>query len=227
MQPYFYPYIGYFQLINYVDKFVVYDDVNFIKGGWINRNRILINGRPHFINAQLISASSNKLINEINLSPQPKWKKKLLKSIRQNYIKAPHFEEVFPVIQNGISRNSDSLSCYLRDCIFDILNLLEISTQITVSSSLYNNSDLSASERVMDICRKENAHSYVNAIGGRHLYNKKIFSTNGIELFFLRSKPIRYAHFTENFVPNLSIIDVLMHLGTKKTKAILTDFEII
>ena len=96
MQPYFLPYIGYWQLLNAVDKYVIYDDVNYIKGGWINRNRILINKEPKYFNVKLNGASPNKLINEVEVSNDNIWQKKLLKTIEENYKKAPFLKKFFP-----------------------------------------------------------------------------------------------------------------------------------
>ncbi|MDR6194877.1 WbqC family protein [Siphonobacter sp. SORGH_AS_0500] len=96
MQPYLFPYIGYFQLLNAVDKFVIYDDVAFINRGWINRNSILNNGKAQLFTVPLKEASQNKLIHEISIDTDQKWRDKLLKTIQQNYKKAPHFAAVFP-----------------------------------------------------------------------------------------------------------------------------------
>jgi len=210
MQPYFLPYIGYFQLINAVDKFIVLDDVCFINKGWINRNRILIKERPYLFTVPLNEASQNRLIKDIEIFDDGKWRKKLIRSIELNYTRAPFFNEAFPLVKKIILQNNKSISNFILKSILAINSFLEIKTSIVGSSSIYNNHHFKGEDRILDICKKEKASEYVNLIGGLDLYSKVKFNKEKIKIHFLRSKSIYYKQFLNDFIPSLSIIDVMM-----------------
>ncbi|MES2411555.1 MAG: WbqC family protein [Bacteroidota bacterium] len=229
MQPYLFPYIGYYQLVNAVDKFVVYDDVNFIKQGWINRNAILVNGKPNLFTVPLENQSSFSKINEtlINQKIYPLWKKKFLKTIEQNYNKAPFFQEVFPIIQSTFDIEAKNIAALAAKSLKTISNYIGITTVFEDSSTVYQNQNLSSQNRVLDICKKENTSVYINPIGGLELYSVKDFSENNITLHFLKSGNVSYKQFNPEFVPNLSIIDVLMFNDVNTIKEFLTNYELI
>lgn len=227
MQPYFFPYLGYFQLIEAVDRFVIYDDVNFIKGGWVNRNKILVNGQANTINVELLGASSNKNINEIEINHSPRWKKKLIKKIEQNYSKAPLFKQCFPMILESIDCQESNLAKYLANGIRNISQYLLIETIIVPSSEVYYNTHLKGTARVIDICKKENTKVYVNAIGGVQLYDKEYFSNEGLSLNFLKPTLATYPQLGSDFIPGLSIIDILMFNSKEKVKEMLNTFELV
>mgnify|MGYP003425980114 FL=1 len=210
MQPYFFPYIGYWQLINAVDKYVIYDDVNYIKGGWINRNRILINDKPSFINLKMNGSSPNKLIKEIHVSNDNRWKNKLLKSIELSYRKAPFFEMSFPIIEEIINHDEVNLSLYLENLIKRIAEYLEMNTEFVLSSNIEKDNSLKGQDKVIEICKSLGAKEYYNAIGGVELYSAENFNSYGIEMRFLRTGYIEYKQFKNDFSPDLSIIDVMM-----------------
>lgn len=212
MQPYFFPYIGYFQLINAVDKFVFYDDVNYIKQGWVNRNNILLQGQPFTFTIPLKNISSFSKINEIVISELPaNWINKLLATFRQAYTKAPYFPKVFPLIEDIITTcNHKVISLIAASSIEKVLAYLSISKDIIPSSVCYTNENLKASRRVIDICKKEAAGKYINAIGGVELYNCVDFKEAGIDLNFLQPVITPYNQFGNKFVGGLSIIDVMM-----------------
>lgn len=210
MQPYFFPYIGYFQLINEVDKFVFYDDVDFIKNGWINRNMILINGESKYLTVPCKKVSSNKLINSVEHALNQKRIKKLLKKIRFTYSNAPYFEGVFPVIEEVFLTETELISDLAIESIIKVTNYLEMECNFLKSSSDYDNEELNAADRLIDICEIENINHYVNLNGGRELYDKQYFLENKIKLTFLKPEIIEYQQFDHEFVPSLSIIDVLM-----------------
>jgi len=214
MQPYFFPYFGYFELIKSADKFVIYDDVNYIKKGWINRNRILISGEPKMFTMPLVNASQNRRINEILLSPQISlWKTKFLKTIELNYKRAPHFDETYALVSEIIDYKSESLSEFITNSIVNVAKHLDINSEFVISSSSYNNSQLKGQDRIIDICKKECASVYINAFGGRELYTRDVFLNNNVELRFMENKSLGYEQFSNEFVSNLSIIDVLMFNG--------------
>jgi hypothetical protein len=224
MQPYFFPYIGYWQLIASVDNFVIYDDVNYIKQGWINRNNIVANNSTYLISMQLIGASSFKLINEIKVGNNLT---KLLKTIEQTYRKSPYFENAFPVIQEIFINNEKNLAKFLMFSIKTICDYLEIKTNLMVSSELEKDNTLKAQNKIISICKSLQVKQYINAIGGRELYAKDAFSKEGIELLFIKSNAIEYRQFREQFVPNLSIIDILMFNDQSVVQSYLKQFEYI
>jgi hypothetical protein len=226
MQPYFLPYLGYFQLMAAVDKFVIYDDVNFIKGGWINRNRILLNGREHLFTVPLKGASPNRLINQIELVANTSWKRKLINTIGQAYGTAPYFEKVFPLIHKIIDHREQKLSTFLLRGLERIKAYLDIGTALVPTSSIYNNRHLKGEERVLDTCRQENANVYINAPGGRELYDAEHFRRNNVALRFLEPSLIKYRQCGAEFCPSLSIIDVLMFNSRDEVKAFLSEVEI-
>jgi len=226
MQPYFFPYLGYFQLAKAVDRFVFYDDVTFIKGGWIYRNRILINKIPAYWGVPMKGASSNKLINEIELDPNPLWKKKLLKTIEINYKKAPHFQEVFPLINHVINMKTEKLSAIARESVIQVAQYLDLKTKFITSSTRYNNQHLKAVERVIDICKQNNANIYINAKGGQSLYDKETFQQEDIQLQFISSQAIVYPQFSKDFMPALSIIDVLMFNTPQQVQTYLDQYDL-
>lgn len=230
MQPYFFPYIGYFQLVAAVNKFVIYDDVNFIKGGWINRNNVLINKKSNLFTVPLNKASSNTLINEtkINLKFYNIWKVKFLRSLEQSYKKSPYFTEVYNLIENVLEIKENNLISELAvNSIKNVSDYLQLETEISKASENYINKTKSGEERVLDICRIEKASQYINPIGGIELYSKNTFKENGIVLNFIKSKPIIYSQFDNNFSPWLSIIDVLMFNSIGEVNRMINQYELV
>lgn len=227
MQPYFFPYIGYWQLINAVDIYVIYDDVNFMKKGWINRNNILINGQPKLINLQMSKASQNKLINEIELLGNETYNAKLLKTIKASYKKAPYYEEVFPLIKNIIEQDEKNLAKFLTESMVEISKYLGIKTKFVMSSDIEKNNSLRGQDKIIETCKLLNADVYINSIGGRDLYLQKDFHSNGIKLKFLKANKIKYKQFNNEFIPNLSIVDVLMFNATNGINHFLEEYELI
>ena len=225
MQPYFLPYIGYWQLLNAVDRYVIYDDVNFIRGGWINRNRILVNGESKLIHVQMHNASQNKRINEIEVLADPIYKKKLLKNIEGCYRKAPFFRHVFPVIENVINYGEINLARYLQYTISRICEYLSIDTELIVSSTLPKNNELRGQDKILEICKILDADEYFNAVGGQALYSHEDFGAQGIQLNFIKTGNIRYKQFNNEFVASLSIIDVMMFNSVAEVKKMLEDYE--
>ena len=224
MQPYFFPYIGYFQLINAVDTFIIYDDVNFIKQGYINRNSILQNQESNLFTLELIGASSNKKINDISVGNNTK---KLLKTIRQNYSKAPFFQRVFLILEDILNNDQKELSRFLGYSLIKISRYLEIETNFLYSSDIKNDKSLRAQDRLIEMSKTLNATSYINSIGGIKLYDKEVFYQNNIRLRFLESNEITYKQFNNEFIPNLSIIDILMFNSKDEIRNMLIQFEML
>jgi len=226
MQPYIFPYIGYFQLLNAVDKFVVYDDVNYIKQGWINRNNVLGQTGPNRITIPLVAASSNKLINQVEIDHRKPWQKKMIRTIEQTYSKAPHFNSVFPFVQKTIEKKDSFIADLARESLLRCKEYLEISTVVINSSEIYDNIELSGPNRVLDICAKEGATTYINASGGKALYDPSFFKKNGVELKFIQSKISPYNQYNQSFQPSLSILDVLMFCSKDEVKNMLSNYSL-
>ncbi len=228
MQPYFFPYIGYFQLINAVDKFVFYDDVNYIKQGWINRNRILVNKSDFMVTVPIEKADSFKLINEtrINTRLYNTWKEKLLVTLNLNYKKAPYFDNTYNLIREVLEGGHDSISNLAIASVTAVSDALGINTRFTVASKDYCNKGLPREERLIDICKTESAKQYINASGGEELYSKESFEKQGIQLDFIKSLPIQYSQFSGDFVPWLSIIDVMMFNSEATVHTMLKEYQL-
>lgn len=228
MQPYFMPYIGYFQLIRAVDKFIIYDDVNYIKQGWINRNNILLNNKSHLFSLPLKDASSFKKINEIEINEIlfSKWKNKFFKTI-EAYKKAPFYESIKHILEEIMTFEQGKISDLIYRSLVEISKYIGIQTIIEKSSSIYENSELPRAERLIDICKKEKANTYINPLGGQELYDKKYFSDYNIDLFFIKTNKVEYVQFSETFVPWLSIIDVMMFNSPDEINKMLNLYELI
>ncbi|GHU50077.1 hypothetical protein AGMMS49975_00390 [Clostridia bacterium] len=222
MQPYFLPYIGYWQLIYAVDKFVVYDDVNYIKSGWINRNNILSNGKKQLFTVKLSGASSFKLINQITVIDDFA---KFTRMLQQNYQKAPRFKEVMALVSEILDFNKDNLALFILNSIRIITEYLEIDTELLLSSDLEKDTFLKAQEKVIDICARLKATEYYNAIGGKELYSTKDFRDRGIDLKFLKTNFVPYSQFGKEFVAGLSILDVLMFNEIETIREMLGDYS--
>jgi hypothetical protein len=227
MQPYFFPYIGYFQMIKAVNAFVFYDDVNYINRGWINRNRILVNEEPSFITIPLLKASQNKLINETEII-QHKEYLKMAKTIEMAYKKAPYFHAVFNLVNEVLNKEYKTLAEITIQSIKTCCEYLDIKTQFYIASKNFaNTKGLERAERLQTICKQLNANHYINALGGQELYTKEGFAKENIQLQFIQSNPINYQQFNNEFVPWLSIIDVLMFNSKEEIKEKLNKFELI
>ena len=227
MQPYFLPYIGYFQLMAAVDKFVVFDDVNYINRGWVNRNRLLLNGVAHTFTVPLRGASQNRLICEIELADAQGWREKLLRTIRQAYRKAPCYAQVSALLESLINYPSLRLDEFLLNSLREIVRYLSLETEIVSTSRIYENAHLKGQERILDICRQEGAYIYINPIGGVDLYDRSSFAKHGLLLYFLRSRPVSYAQGKGEHVAGLSIMDVLMFNEPAAVRRLLTEIDLV
>jgi len=227
MQPYLFPYIGYFQLVRAVDKFVLLDDVNFINKGWINRNNILVNGKANLFTIPLENASQNKLIKDINISSEPKWKSKFLTTLTMAYKKSPHFSSVMPLIESIMNSEENNVSKKICISLQNICEYLGIKTIIEPTSSKYGTENLKGQEKIISICKQEKATDYINPIGGTELYDKAKFTAEGINLYFIKTGEIKYKQFANDFVPYLSIIDLLMFNSTEEAAALLERYTLI
>lgn len=227
MQPYFMPYIGYFQLIAAVDTFIVYDNIEYTKKGWINRNRMLRNGKDVMFTLPLKKASDSLDVCQRELSIDFN-RDKLLNQLKGTYRRSPYFEQTFPLIEQIVRHEDTNLFRFLYYSLVKTCDYFGITTEIRVSSNIVIDHDLKNQDKVLALCEVVGATTYVNAIGGRELYSKETFREKGIDLNFIKSKPFEYEQFGDAFVPWLSIIDVMMFnpLDTIKD-CITTNYEVI
>lgn len=227
MQPYFMPYIGYFQLLNLVDKFIIYDNIQYTKKGWVNRNRILLNGEISSISIPLRKDSDYLNINERYLAENWEREKiKLINKIRQAYIKAPNFNNFFPVLEKIINHQNENLFEFIYNSIICLNDFLGIDTEIIISSTIKINHELKSEEKVLAICKFVNAKQYINPIGGFKLYDKNQFKKESIYLSFLKTDNIIYNQFQNNFIPFLSIIDIIMFNSKDEIMSFLVKYKL-
>ena len=227
MQPYFFPYIGYFQLLNMVDRYVVYDNAFFSNIKWGFRNRILINGAPVFFRVKTLKASQNKRFNEIEVSGDIEAKKNNIHTLECAYKKAPHFSEVMPLLEQFLTADYDNLAeCNVSSNRL-VCDYLGIKTEILLMSELDHERDLKRQHMIFDVCRRLGGNEYINAIGGTELYDFEEFRENGVELAFLKPDDIVYHQFGGEFVPSLSIIDVMMFNSVPEIRDMLNRYTLI
>lgn len=209
MQPYFLPYIGYYQLIAAVDKFVVYDDIEYTKKGWFNRNRMLLNGSADVFTVPLQKASDYRDVRDREISSDfdPA---QLLARFRGAYKRAPHFGDGIAMTADVVGRPERNLFDFLFAGLRIMCERLAINTEIIRSSDLGVDRTLRGEDRVLATCKAIGSASYINAIGGQALYSRERFDAAGIELAFIQSELIEYPQFGATFVPSLSIVDMLM-----------------
>jgi hypothetical protein len=232
MQPYFLPYLGYFQLIAAVDLFIVYDNIQYVKSGWINRNRLYRNGEAAMFSLPLKRASDFLDVRDRELAADFK-PDKLLNRIKGAYQRAPHFAQIFPLLERVMRNEDANLFRFLHHSICAICDFLSIGTEIRISSAIAIDHALKKQDKVLALCRAVGASTYVNSIGGLDLYSREVFQSEGMDLRFIRAKPFEYAQTAGGlhaaspsgraFVPSLSIVDVLMFNPIEIVRALIAD----
>lgn len=223
MQPYIFPYLGYYQLVNRSDLFVFYDDVNYIKSGYINRNNILSNGRNLRFTVPVEKASSFKLINEHCFSSNVK---KILDTLRFSYSKAPYFHEVFPLVEKVILSKNRNVANITSQSIVEVFKYLGVEQKFVFSNSILFDRSLSAQDKLLSMCKIVGADEYCNSIGGRSLYNQSDFNQRNIDLTFMGMDEVTYLQGKNEFVRNLSMIDVLMWNSKSRVISFLEKYSI-
>lgn len=227
MQPYFMPYIGYFQLIGAVDVFIVYDNIKYTKKGWINRNRMLQNNADVMFSLPLKKASDSLHVRERELAADFS-RDDLLRQLSGAYQRAPQFEPTYTMLEQIVRHEDDNLFRYIHNSIVSTCKYLGIQTKIMVSSDFDIDHDLKGQDKVIALCEAIGADNYVNAIGGVELYERSEFGRRGIDLKFINSNPFEYTQYGAPFVSWLSIVDVLMFNSIDVVRSCITNnYELI
>ncbi|MGF2733408.1 WbqC family protein [Marinobacter sp. DUT-1] len=223
MQPYLFPYIGYFHLIYAADLFLIYDDVAYKKRGFVNRNNVLAPSGVTRFTVPVPGASQNKLFSELEFSEDVD---KVLKTIEHSYSRAPYFENIFPIVRETLKFPDRSIASVCKKSFEEIFSYLDIEKNIKKTSEIDYGRSVNARDRLIALCQHFGADSYINAPGGRNLYSKQDFLEKGIDLKFVDSLPVEYYQGGVEFVPNLSIIDVLMNCSPEEVKSFLRRYEL-
>jgi len=231
MQPYFFPYIGYWQLLHAADVFVIYDDGMFIKGGWIAHNRILgQDGRPVMIGVDIIGKSRNRQINELQRQVCIPRAKSMIRKLYHLYHKAPHYTEAMRVIEPIMLDEEPNLYCFLAKQLKQVAAYLGIDTEFHLSSEVCKEGLKHVEDKVFRICHHFGIIDYINPSGaGMQFYNKAHWKeAGGINLQFLRrNEDISYKQFNNEFVPDLSIIDLMMFCSRDELHNILNQYHFL
>lgn len=229
MQPYFLPYIGYFQLMDMVDEFVIYDNIEFSRASWIRRNRMLQNGKDVYFTLPIKKDSDFLDVNQRYLADNfDNEAGRLVRRIESNYSKAPFFKEFFPIVEKIIYYEERNLFDYILNSVVKIKEYLNIATPIlTLSKFGKDIQRLRAQDKVIGVCKALQATHYINSSGGTHLYDSESFQKENIELLFFRAKQFEYPQFDNDFIPFLSILDVCMFNSISQVQEYLNHYEII
>jgi hypothetical protein len=229
MQPYVFPYLGYYQLLHAADRFVCFDDVNFIKKGWINRNRILLNGGAYTFTIPIAGASQNNTIRASIIADDPSWKPKLLANITHAYRKAPCFEAVFPAVEHLVLGAQGSIADMAEASLNMVRERLSLPVTLHRSSELGRPADLKGQERIIAVAAQHGATTYINPANGANLYDAARFAEAGMELRFLRmNSDVTYPQYGHaGFEPHLSILDALMNCSAIDLAALLSRYALL
>jgi hypothetical protein len=232
MQPYAFPYLGYYQLINYADQWVVFDDVQYITRGWINRNRILhpeSEKEWQYFTIPARKHNNKTLINAIEINHELQWKQELLGKLSFYRKKAPFYQEAVNLVEDCLDFDSDDLSPWLVSALEKTCEYLGIPFRY----SIFSRSEIDvakiehAGHWALEIADSMGANEYVNPPGGVSIFKEREFLDRGIELQFLRPKLNAYAQKRHSFVPGLSILDVIMWNEPDSIRLMLGDFDLL
>ena len=227
MQPYLFPYLGYYQLLHVVDHFILLDDVNFIKRGWINRNRILINGKAHMFSLPLHKASQFCKINSLRLTDYPRWRSRFFKTLTHAYSRAPEYERSLEMLNRALPSKAIWLNELLQTSLCVVCDYLCITTCLESITQQPRATGLKGMDRILAICREIDTKEYINLPGaGKDLYKDATFAESGVSLRFLQPDAITYRQFNEYFIPMLSILDVIMFNKAHDLQSLLQEFSL-
>lgn len=227
MQPYFLPYIGYWQLLNYVDTFVIYDNIQFTKKGWIHRNRILDQGKDYLFSLPLKKDSDFLDVKDRVIAPDAKKSiQKIINKIENSYQKAPFYKARIDLIKSCFLQDESNLFQFILNSVNWIMDELSISTKLKISSEIHIDHSLKSQDKVLALSKALNASEYINPIGGLDLYSKDDFIKAGVNLKFLKPLHIEYQQFNHPFISSLSIIDLLMFNDNSTIETYLDRFKL-
>lgn len=219
MQPYFFPYIGYFDLLASSDLFVFYDDAAYSRGGWVSRNRVAADGKEfNYIRLTVDRAPLGTPINGVRLKSPEDDRNHLLSLLHNVYRRAPYYNEVVAVIEKVFCDGGGGLSQVAAASICSCAEYLGLGAPVLYSSAIEYDRAMGAQGKVISICKSINASHYVNLTGGRELYCESEFLRNDISLIFTEPADFLYDTGKRPFVPNLSIIDVMMWVDPLEIK---------
>jgi hypothetical protein len=227
MQPYFFPYLGYFQLMAASDVFVAYDDVQFIKGGWVHRNRILLNGAPVWMSFPVVTESHTLQIRQREYIQGRSHRTKLLRRLEGAYRQAPNFEATMNLVEKILTTPERNVAVLNTYALQEIASAIGLHTRIVTSSSLDKDNVARGAERVVSICGSVGAKVYLNAIGGVNLYDADFFEKRGLILRFIKPQFPEYGQSSSDFVGALSIIDVMMNIQFSDIGRMLGQYRIL
>lgn len=227
MQPYLFPYLGYFQLIAATDIFVLGDDLQYIKSGWVNRNNILFNNEAKLLTFPMKKDRFELAINQRQLSDNfADEAQRLINLIASSYAKAPCFRQAMPVIESLIRCPERNLALYIEHSIRQLCAYLHITTPVYRASDLKIIA-LDKQDRVVQTARELGASLYINPIGGAALYEHAYFARHGLGLKFFKMDEVGYRQYRTPFVGNLSIIDVMMFNTVDEIRALLPRYSLL
>lgn len=213
MQPYFFPYLGYFDLINYSYRWIVFDTVQYIRHGWVNRNRILHPKKGwQYIAVPVKKHSRNTVIKDIEVSQDPKWRKRILGQIQHYRRTAPYFHETYQLVEECLAAEEHSLSRLNVAILDNVCHHLGISFEYEYFSEmeLELGPVEGPDEWAIRISEAIEATEYVNPAGGIAIFDSSKFEARGIRLTIRNLPSLRYPCPGYEFIPGLSIIDILM-----------------
>ena len=222
MQPYLFPYIGYYQLVYAADVFIIYDDVTFIKQSYINRNSILVNDNAQRFTLAIPGSSSNTLIQDLSYAVD----KKILKTIQQAYRKAPFYNDVIGLISSVFDSDDRSVAKLNEKSLLLVFEYLGIEKQFYFASELNYDREADRANRLINLSKMFKCDHYINSLGGKELYDKKYFSEQGVQLNFIESQITPYKHLSNEFVPYLSMIDILMNCDKEQIIKMLGNYDL-
>jgi hypothetical protein len=230
-QPCLFPYLGYYQLVYASSTFVIYDDVSYMKGKWINRNQIIVNNQPYMFTLPLANPGSNKLILDtfVDEVKFKYWKKKFFVTLKQSYSKSPYFDAAFNLVEKILEDDDGCISVFCRKSLSLVFDYLSIDTDIRPSSAVFGGNHLSRTHRLIHIAQCLDKSVYINPPGGRSLYKSSDFESHSIQLYFLDSRLPSYLQCNirqKSFIPSLSMLDLLMNCSVSDICSMLDQYDL-
>jgi len=216
------PWLGFFHKILLCDEFIILDEVQFEKNSFSNRNKIRSKSQEFWLTVPVkLNNHISKKSYEIEIDNNQKWKKKHLNSIEQNYKKSLYFEEFFPFFKDCFSQDWKYLDDLNNHLLKWCLKILKIDTKISKMSEYQITSN--KAELIIEICRKTNADIFVFGALGKNYAISDDFKKHNIQIYFQEYNHPEYKQITDDFIPYLSIIDLLFNYGKQATQILLTN----